>query len=190
MFPPQKVGENPGTLFGKRSAFPINFFRTDVTIECRDSTDARHASNEKRAARERAADCCLVVPPNGQARRGTNRTEISDDDTAAAIISGDDTAAAIGVTARSISPVLALCRLLVEKGVDPATPLEAWRGPVSALWVRAIGEAARLETDIAGFKPRREPETAPLVRQTARPGVEHRAKPKRAHGAPSRRAAP
>jgi hypothetical protein len=119
--------------------------------------------------------------PNTQARDGLIHAEIS----------GDDIAAALGVTARSTSPVLALCRLLVEKGIDPATPLEAWRGSVLALRVRSIGEATRLEVTAkgTGFIRSRALRTAPPIAKTARPGVGQRAGSGRAHGAPSRRAA-
>ena len=40
----------------------------------------------------------------------------------------DDSCSALGMTVRGFAPALALCRLLVEAGHDPATPLEAWRG--------------------------------------------------------------
>jgi hypothetical protein len=45
---------------------------------------------------------------------------------------------------RSYAPVLALCRRLVDAGIDPATPLEVWRGGVLALTVRSIGAGAGL----------------------------------------------
>jgi hypothetical protein len=83
--------------------------------------------------------------PNTQARDGLIHAEIF----------GDDTATACGLTVKATAPILALCRALIAAGVDPATPLEAWRGPVLALKVRSIGEAARLETDGIGFKRRR-----------------------------------
>jgi hypothetical protein len=54
---------------------------------------------------------------------------------------------ACGITARVNAPVPALCRLLIEAGHDPASRLEAWRGDVLCLKVRAIGEAARLTVD-------------------------------------------
>jgi hypothetical protein len=56
-----------------------------------------------------------------------------------------DTASALGLIAVSSSPVLQLCRMLNEAGHDPATPLEAWRGDVQCLRIRAIGEASSLE---------------------------------------------
>jgi hypothetical protein len=49
-----------------------------------------------------------------------------------------------GITVRSSSPVLALCRALVGAGYDPGRPLHVYRGKVLALKVRTIGEGARL----------------------------------------------
>jgi hypothetical protein len=83
---------------------------------------------------------------------------------------GDDKALACGQVAVSSTPLLALCRLLVAAGYDPATPLEAYRGETLCLTVRAIGEAARLEIGShgKGFKLRPpefkgEPESMPLL---------------------------
>ena len=55
-----------------------------------------------------------------------------------------DHATALGIVVCSSSPVLTLCRMLLEAGHDPATPLEAWRGGTLCLRVRSIGEGARL----------------------------------------------
>jgi hypothetical protein len=60
-------------------------------------------------------------------------------------LSGDDTCTALGITLRSGSPVLVLCRKLVEIGHDPATPMDVYRGSTLALRVRSIGEAAGLQ---------------------------------------------
>jgi hypothetical protein len=57
---------------------------------------------------------------------------------------GADKATAAGITVRGRAPVLALCRKLVAAGVDPNRPLHAYRGDVSCLVVRTIGEGARL----------------------------------------------
>lgn len=65
-------------------------------------------------------------------------------------ITGSDTCAALGVSAVSATPILVLCRKLIEAGYDPATPLEAWRGDVLCLTVRSIGEAAALEINSHG----------------------------------------
>jgi hypothetical protein len=60
-------------------------------------------------------------------------------------IVGSDTCAALGITTTGHAPVLALCRKLVDAGVDPVTPLEAWRGDVLCLKVRSIAQGAALE---------------------------------------------
>lgn len=59
---------------------------------------------------------------------------------------GADACSALGVTCKGNAPLLKLCRALVERGIDPKTPLHAYwsneRQP--SLIVRSIGEAARL----------------------------------------------
>jgi hypothetical protein len=62
----------------------------------------------------------------------------------------DDHATACGIAAHSSSPVLKLCRLLVDAGHDPGSPLEAWRNGTLCLRVRSIGEAAGLTVKSAG----------------------------------------
>jgi hypothetical protein len=63
---------------------------------------------------------------------------------------GSDTCTACGHTAHGAAPVLALCRLLVDAGINPAQPLDAYRGDTLCLHVRSIGEAAKLEIDGKG----------------------------------------
>ena len=63
---------------------------------------------------------------------------------------GSDTCTALGVSAVSATPILVLCRKLIQAGYDPATPLEAWRDDVLCLTVRSIGEAAGLEINSHG----------------------------------------
>ena len=67
-----------------------------------------------------------------------------------------DTATALGTVAKGSSPVIKLCRLLIEAGYDPLTPLEAWRGGTLCLHVRSIGEASGLQLNGKGtdFIPR------------------------------------
>jgi hypothetical protein len=60
---------------------------------------------------------------------------------------GSDQCSAFGITAIGYSPVLALCRRLIEAAYHPATPLEAYRGEVLCLRVRSIGEGARLTVE-------------------------------------------
>ena len=55
-----------------------------------------------------------------------------------------------GITVRSSSPVLALCRALVGAGYDPGRPLHVYRGETLALTVRRIGEGARLRVSSSG----------------------------------------
>ena len=43
------------------------------------------------------------------------------------------------VSAKGRAPVLALCRALIDEGVDPSAPLEAYRGETLCLKVGAIG---------------------------------------------------
>jgi hypothetical protein len=79
----------------------------------------------------------------------------------------DDSCSALGMTVRGPAPVLALCRLLVEAGHDPATPLEAWRGDVPCLRIRSIGAAAalRIGTHGVGFETLSECTAASPMRQ-------------------------
>jgi len=67
-----------------------------------------------------------------------------------ATLSGSETCTAIGLAVRDVAPVLKLCRVLIEVGYDPATPLLAYRGDTLCLKVRAIGEAAELEPSPRG----------------------------------------
>jgi len=65
---------------------------------------------------------------------------------------GENACAALGMTARGRTPVLALCRLLVEYGYDPASTLEAYRGQKLCLTARSIGEAAGLAVESSHFR--------------------------------------
>ena len=82
-------------------------------------------------------------------------------------LTGSDCCSAIGIVVRSTAPVLALCRLLVEAGHDPATQLEAWRGDVLCLLIRSIGDgvALRIGTHGVGFERLPECTVALPVRQ-------------------------
>ena len=57
---------------------------------------------------------------------------------------GSNTCSAAGKTAFGPAPVLTLCRQLVAAGLDRNLALEVYRGPTLALFVRRIGEAAKL----------------------------------------------
>jgi hypothetical protein len=97
---------------------------------------------------------------SGKTQRQTIRAELI----------GDDICTAIGITARSSTPVLQICRQLIAAGHDPATPLHAHRGDVLCLIIRAIGEAATLEANGngTGFRRHRETDAAPPMRQKLR----------------------
>lgn len=86
-----------------------------------------------------------------------------------AALERDDTCSALGITVRSSSPVLALCRKCVYAGHDPATPLEAYRGDTLALRVKSIGRAAALEVAShgAGFISAAKRRRGSLVSQIA-----------------------
>lgn len=58
-----------------------------------------------------------------------------------------------GCTVRAVSPVLALARLLITAGRDPAAPLEAWRGEIRCLKIRSIATAAGLTVKERPFGP-------------------------------------
>jgi len=90
-------------------------------------------------------------------RRGPIRAELVGD---------DDACTALGIRVKSPSPVLALCRKLVDAGHDPATPLEAYRGATLALRVKSIGRAAGLEVSPRGVGFVRQPDSrrAPPMR--------------------------
>jgi hypothetical protein len=71
-------------------------------------------------------------------------------------LSSDSIASALNFTVRSPSPVLALCRKLIEVSTyAPETPLNAYRGKTLCLRVLGIGEAAGLEVngEGTGFRP-------------------------------------
>jgi hypothetical protein len=59
-------------------------------------------------------------------------------------------AVAFGVYVKASAPILELCRQLLARGADPASPLEAWRGSILSLRVRTIGAAAALEVRPSG----------------------------------------
>jgi len=80
---------------------------------------------------------------------------------------GSDCCSALGITARSSAPVLALCRELVAAGFDQDASLEAWRDDVLCLRIRTIGEGARLRvsTHGVGFERFSECTEGPPVRK-------------------------
>jgi hypothetical protein len=83
---------------------------------------------------------------------------------------GSDTARSCGIIAQCNSPVLKLCRMLVEAGIDPDQPLHCYRHGMLCLIVRAVAEAAALEinSDGTGFRPVHKPDAAPPMRLNGR----------------------
>src|SRR6516162_3770555 len=86
--------------------------------------------------------------------------------TLAAELIGDDTATACGITVRSTSPVLVLCRELIATGMTADAALTVFRHGTVALRVRSIGEAAALEINSkgTGFTRARTVRAAPPMR--------------------------
>jgi len=78
-----------------------------------------------------------------------------------AVLSGSDCCSALGIVARSTSPVFLLCHRLLDAGHDPNRSLRAYRGDTLALIVRSIGEGARLEISGSGVGFRRPPIAVP-----------------------------
>lgn len=89
-------------------------------------------------------------------------------------LTGSDTCTALGVGVRANAPVLALCRALVTHGLDPSSPLEAYRGQMLCVRVTSIGAAAELEINAkgTGFAPSRAVRTGPPARAQRRPSAE------------------
>jgi hypothetical protein len=81
-------------------------------------------------------------------------------------LSKDDICSALGITVKSPSPALSLCRKLIALGHDPSTPLDARRGDVLCLRIRSIGEAAGLEVSpiVSALYGDRERRRRPLMR--------------------------
>jgi len=65
-------------------------------------------------------------------------------------LSSDSIASSCGISVHTGSPVLALCRRLLEEGCASSTPLQAFRGDTLCLTVRSIGEAAGLQVKTGG----------------------------------------
>jgi len=98
-----------------------------------------HHSSEKRNLRQRCAHLTKIANAASAVR---------------AELIGSNRATALDIEAHGSSPVLALCRALVEAGHDPRRPLDFYRGDVLALRVRSIGEGAKLTVrDNSAGKP-------------------------------------
>jgi hypothetical protein len=94
-------------------------------------------------------------------------------------ISSDTIAVSCGITVKSPTPVLVLCRRLVEEGCDPVTPMQAYRGETLCLYVQSIGEAATLQVGShgVGFTRAREGGSAPYSDLNAPEGVRYPSAP-------------
>lgn len=79
-----------------------------------------------------------------RARPVENSGPMTRTNTIEAKLTGDAICTAEGHTVKAGTPVIVLCRALVEAGYDPASPMKVYRGDTLALTVRSIGEAARL----------------------------------------------
>jgi hypothetical protein len=60
-------------------------------------------------------------------------------------LTGNDIATALGITAKSSTPVIRLCAVLIEAGHDPADRLHVYRSNTLAITARSIGEGAQLQ---------------------------------------------
>jgi hypothetical protein len=82
---------------------------------------------------------------------------------------GADCCKGLGIEARGAAPVLALCRKLVEAGINRALAVEAYRRDILCLRIRSIGEGAglRVATHGAGFESLPECTAGPPARQKA-----------------------
>jgi hypothetical protein len=112
-----------------------------------------------------------LLPPNPPATQ-TVRAELV----------GPDTCSAFGITATAHAPVLRLCQLLIEAGIDPQARLEAFRAGVLSLTVRTLAEGATLEV-----RPGRNTGTPVFVhtgRGSARAAPSTAARPAAAIGTP------
>jgi hypothetical protein len=77
-----------------------------------------------------------------------------------------DICTAAGLTAKSPSPVLALCRKLMDAGYDPSASLEVHRGDTLAFRVKSIwrGAQLRMGASPAGTPILKRHETCPAAR--------------------------
>ena len=144
----------------KRTAAPL----AGAAVSFSDSSSHRRKENEK----------VLYRDPQGAPQPDA----LVDHTPIRATLSGGDIVTALGITAQSSSPVLALCRQLLAAGHDPATPLHAYRGDTLALINRSIGEAANLEINGkgTGFVTRDAVGTGSPIAPNAPARTGHRAK--------------
>jgi hypothetical protein len=113
--------------------------------------EARFAARRSKS-KSRGADTNRPQSGGTGAESGTTETGAKSmkENSIRAELSSDSYCSALGVTIRSPSPVLALCRKLVEVSTyAPETPLDAYRGNTLCISV-SIGEGAGLRVASAG----------------------------------------
>ena len=99
-------------------------------------------------SRARAGSSSDQRSPRGDQLGGDHRSSTTkvrpDQDCIRAELIGNNECRAAGLVVRSTTPVLAMCRQLIAAGVNPALPLECYRGRVLAITVASIGHGAGL----------------------------------------------
>jgi hypothetical protein len=148
---PTPLGENTGNLFDKRSRDSLQRRTPKNRGPNKDRPErgsgkfpsGRALRNRPHKPQVKAKRC------REQRHDGCPRTELDAVAAAAQVIRAElfasNMAVALGIHVKSYAPILKLCRRLVAHGIEPAAPLEAWRGPTLCLRVRSIGAAAALE---------------------------------------------
>ena len=81
---------------------------------------------------------------------------------------GSDRCLAVGYVTRGTTPILAMCRRLIEADYDPTTPLHCYRGATLAITVASIGQGAGLKLNGhgSGFRAVYDGVAAPPVRKS------------------------
>ncbi len=160
------------TDFGTNDPLAVNLWSKSVDVEARKHTDIFPLTGDD-------ADSVIHRKPKTSTPQGERFSAPQAAIRADLIV--DDSCSALGMTVRGFAPVLALCRLLVEAGHHPATPLEAWRGDVPCIRIRSIsaGAALRIGTHGVGFETLSEctaasPVEATPVRSCPAPGRPNR----------------
>jgi len=88
---------------------------------------------------------------------------------------GSDRCLAVGYVTRGTTPILAMCRRLIEADYDPTTMLHCYRGATLAITVASIGQGAGLKLNGHGSGFRAvyggvtAPPVAPLATDAPRP---------------------
>ena len=114
---------------------------------------ARNGASPATAATECRARKTVTGKSDGQFSKPSNRHPQA----IRAELIGSDLCIAAGYSTRGTTPILALCRTLVATGINPATPLECYRGRTLCLRIRSIGDAAELEINGWGTGFRKRP---------------------------------